>query len=63
MPSISLFGRRDPWWDVEGTEARRQRRRRQVVAFAAFVLSVGAVAGSAAAWALELGFGRLVGLG
>ena len=63
MPSIPSFGRRDPWWDVEGTDARRQRRRRQVVALTAFLLSVCAVTGTAAAWALELGFGRLVGLG
>jgi hypothetical protein len=57
-----LFRRRDPWWE-DGPDARRRRRRQQITAALAFALSCSAVAGTAAAWALELGFGRLVGLG
>ena len=55
------FGRRDPWWE-DGISARRRRRRQQVVAFVAFVLSCSAVIGTAAAWAMELGAGRALGL-
>jgi hypothetical protein len=55
------FGRRDPWWE-DGINARRRRRRQQAVAFVAFVLSCSALAGTAAAWAMELGVTRSLGL-
>jgi hypothetical protein len=42
--------------------ARRRRRRQQAVAFVAFVLSCSALAGTAAAWAMELGVARSLGL-
>lgn len=62
MPSMPLFRRRDPWWGADGTAALRRRRRHQAVAFVAFLLSLGAVAGAAIAWVVELGFGGLLGL-
>ena len=56
MTLLTLFRRRDPWWQMDGQAARRVRRRQRLVAVLAFVLSVGAVGGAAVAWAVELGF-------
>jgi hypothetical protein len=53
---LTLFRRRDPWWQMDGQAARRARRRQRLVAGVAFVLSVGAVGGAAVAWAVQLGF-------
>jgi hypothetical protein len=54
MP-LALFNRRDPWWDVEGSAARRHRRRNQLVAMTAFFASIAAVGGATYAWAIHLG--------
>jgi hypothetical protein len=59
---MPLFRRRDPWWGADGAAATRRRRLRRAVAFTAFLLSLGAVAGAAIAWAAELGFGGVLGL-
>lgn len=61
MPSLALFRRRDPWWDVEGKAARRTRRWRRFVSAVAFVTAVVAVGGAAAAWAIELGVAGALG--
>jgi hypothetical protein len=55
MPLV-LFARRDPWWEIDGPAARRERRRRRVVSFAAFLMSLFAVTGSVYVWAFHLGF-------
>ena len=52
---LALFNRRDPWWDVEGSAARRDRRRHRLVAITAFVASIAAVSGATYAWAIHLG--------
>ena len=52
---LALFNRRDPWWDVEGSAARRGRRRHRFVAISAFVASIAAVSGATYAWAIHLG--------
>ena len=52
---LALFNRRDPWWDVEGSAARRDRRRHRLVAMTAFVASIAAVSGATYAWAIHLG--------
>jgi hypothetical protein len=52
---LALFNRRDPWWDVEGRAARRDRRRHRLVAMTAFVSSIAAVSGATYAWAIHLG--------
>jgi len=52
---LALFSRRDPWWDVEGSAARRDRRRHRRVAMMAFVASIAAVSGATYAWAIHLG--------
>jgi len=49
-------------WGIDGAAARRRRRWRSFVAFIAFVLSLSALGGAVAAWALELGVDRLLDL-
>jgi len=61
VPVMPSFRRRDPWWGADGTAAQRRRRRQRAVAFMALMLSLGAVGGAALAWAVELGFGGIVG--
>jgi len=56
---LALFNRRDPWWDVEGSAARRDRRRHRLVAMTAFVASIAAVSGATYAWAIHLGLASL----
>jgi uncharacterized membrane protein len=62
MSSLSLFRRRDPWWEADGRAARGERRRRRVVTLIAFAASLVAVGGAAAAWAIELGLPAMLGL-
>jgi hypothetical protein len=54
MP-FAMFNRRDPWWEVDGPAARRERRRERFVSVAAFVASLTAVCGAAYIWAIHLG--------
>jgi hypothetical protein len=54
MP-FAMFNRRDPWWEVDGPAARRERRRQRFVSVAAFVTSLMAVSGAAYIWAIHLG--------
>ena len=54
MPFGLFEERRDPFWEVDGPAARRQRRHHRMVSFAAFVASIFAVTGSAYAWAFHL---------
>jgi hypothetical protein len=51
----ALFSRRDPWWDVEGSAARRDRRRHRLIALTAFLASIAAVGAATYAWAIHLG--------
>jgi hypothetical protein len=43
--------RRDPFWDVDGTAARRVRRRHGFVAVVAFAAAFAAVLGAVIVWA------------
>jgi hypothetical protein len=54
MP-LALFNRRDPWWEVDGPAARRERRRQRAVSTAAFITALAAVSGAAYVWAFHLG--------
>lgn len=47
---IAPRGRRDPFWDLEGTGARRARRRRKAVGLLAFAVAVAACGLTTAAW-------------
>ena len=62
MPSLSLFKRRDPWWEADGPAARREHRRRRLMADLAFAASLVAVAAAAFAWSIELGLAAMVGI-
>jgi len=52
MPS--LRARRDPWWDLEGVDARQHRVRLKVVTSSAFAVAVVACGLTIAAWVQEL---------
>ena len=54
MP-MAMFEKHDPWWEIDGPAARRERRRQRIVSFAAFAASLVAVMGSAYVWAFHLG--------
>lgn len=62
MPSFPLFRRRDPWWEIDGSAARRARRRQRFVATLALAAALVAVGGAALAWALQLGLAGMLGL-
>jgi hypothetical protein len=62
MPSLSLVNRRDPWWEADGTAARRARRRRQAMSVAAFAAAMGALSASAFAWSIQLGVAATLGI-
>lgn len=59
MP-VGLFNRRDPWWEVDGPTARRERRRQRFMATAAFLASIAAFSGATYAWAIHLGLASSV---
>jgi hypothetical protein len=61
MRTLSLR-RRDPWWEVDGTAARRARRRRAFVASLALIASLAAIAAAVLAWSIELGFASALGV-
>ena len=61
MPTLA-FRRHDPWWDVDGSAARRRYRYNRFVSFLAFVFSVTALLGSGALWAIHLGFAAMLGI-
>jgi hypothetical protein len=58
-----LKNRSDPWWDLEGSGARRDRTRRRIVGGVAFALAVSASGLTAAMWfrLLEPALARLLG--
>jgi hypothetical protein len=47
---LSMRRRRDPWWDLEGVDARRNRQRRTFVGSLAFAVAVVACGLTIAAW-------------
>jgi hypothetical protein len=63
VSSFSLFKRRDPWWESDGPAARREHRRRRLIASLSFATGVLAVGAAAFAWSIELGLAATVGIG
>ncbi len=64
MPSLPGTSRTDPWWDLDGTGARRTRLRQRMVATLAFMLAIASCGLTAAVWIREVGplfAGRLGG--
>ena len=53
MPLISR--RRDPFWDVDGSAARRSRRKHGVISVIAFLAAFAAVVAAVIAWAGVMG--------
>jgi hypothetical protein len=62
VSSLSLFRRRDPWWESDGPAARREHRRRRFVSTIAFGASLAALAAAAFAWSVELGLASGIGI-
>jgi hypothetical protein len=62
MSTLSLFRRRDPFWEMDGPAARAKRRRERFVSSVAFVAAVAALAGAAFVWSIQLGIAALLGL-
>jgi hypothetical protein len=56
------FKRRDPWWESDGPAARREHRRRRLMASLAFATATTAVLAAAFAWSIELGLAAMVGI-
>ncbi len=44
MPLPSLAPRHDPYWDMDGAGARRQRAKRRIVRFVTWILALAVVA-------------------
>jgi hypothetical protein len=61
VPPFSSRNRHDPWWDLDGPTARRERRRQRVVTTLAFFASLGALVGAALVWATRLGLAHAAG--
>ena len=61
VPRFSSSDNHDPWWDLDGPTARRERQRERVVTILAFLASLAAFLGAALVWAVRLGLGRAVG--
>ena len=60
MPTLA-FRRHDPWWGVDGSAARR-RYRYQRSSRPGVHLSLAALFGSGALWAIHLGFAAMLGI-
>jgi hypothetical protein len=62
MSTLSLFRRRDPWWEADGPAARRARRKNRMVSVVAFAASLAAIGATAFAWSIELGVAASLGI-
>jgi hypothetical protein len=62
MSTLSLFRRRDPWWEADGPAARRERRRQRTIQVTAFAAALVAVGASAFAWSIQLGVAASLGI-
>lgn len=62
MSVRSPFRRRDPWWEADGSAARRQRRRQRARGGLAFAAALTAVAAATFAWSIELGVAAAMGI-
>lgn len=62
MPRFQSSDRHDPWWDLDGPTARRERQRQRLVTGLAFLASLGALVGAAVIWAVRLGLAHAPGI-
>ncbi len=57
---MTLFRRRDAWWEQDGKAARARRRQHRLVSSLAFMIAIAATAGAATMWWLQLGVGAVL---
>ena len=57
---MTMFRRRDAWWEMDGKAARGERRRQRFVESLAFTAAVAAAAGAAMMWWMQLGVGAAI---
>ena len=50
---MTMFRRRDAWWEMDGKAARGERRRQRFVESLAFTAAVAAAAGAATMWWMQ----------
>jgi hypothetical protein len=62
VPRFKSSDRHDPWWDLDGPTARRERLRQRLVTGLAFLASLGALLGAALIWAARLGLAHAAGI-
>jgi hypothetical protein len=62
VPRFTSSDRHDPWWDLDGPTARRERHRQRLLSTVAFVASLGAFLGAALVWAVRLGITHAAGI-
>ena len=60
MPTLSLFRRHDPFWEMDGPAARAKRRRDRFVSVIAFLASLTAVGLAGFIWWTHVGAGALL---
>ena len=60
MSTLSLFRRRDPFWEMDGPAARAKRRRERFVSTIAFAVALTAVVLSGLLWWMHVGAGALL---
>jgi|tagenome__1003787_1003787.scaffolds.fasta_scaffold20029804_1 hypothetical protein len=54
---MTMFRRRDAWWEMDGKAARGERRRQRFVESVAFIAAMAATAGAATMWWTQVGVG------
>ena len=52
---MTLFRRRDAWWEQDGKAARTKRRQHRFVSSLAFMVAVAATGGAATMWWMQVG--------
>lgn len=62
MPPFMSSDGHDPWWDLDGPTAQRERQRQRLITALAFVASLGALLGAALVWAVRLGIAHAAGI-
>ena len=62
VPRFTSPDRHDPWWDLDGPTARRERQRQRLVTGLAFLASLGALLAAAFIWAVRLGVAHGAGV-
>ena len=57
---MTMFRRRDAWWEMDGKAARSHRRQQRFVSTVAFLIATLATAMTATLWWMQLGVGAVI---